>query len=476
MGHIASPPSAPEAAGWRTRITRAPIWLLIFGTFALTGFFQFAAVDWSRPLSIYDEVPHVDYVLRLADGEVTTWDSVYSQRTLGIADCLETQSGNPQCITERLRNPQDRWPNGYSYEALQAPLGYLPFVAAEVTAVNDQSNHYSQIRTLRVTNVAIWLAFAGLWTALVLQVTNRLLPAIAASVVVALNPLLFDRFTYVTNDSMAIVAATATAAWLLYVLRAGARERWWSWIIPAAFLGIIVGLVKPTAMIVLLPIALAVIVTQLAQRHTIAPLRWWVSIAVIAGGGVVSSFAYQLFIDARSQLDLETVLSVILPRGPLDLATASLLRITDVSELVIGTGARTELTPYEWGVRSPSIWIVLFALAGAATFLASFALRNNAFPRQPRLDPRIWGYAVLVGFLAMLIAHPALHYVRDGFLMPFTAGRFQAPLVPLAGLALLPAFQRFRMWAWVMIIAGLLIAAFASAPIDAYLENLRFLS
>lgn len=475
MHNVASPETRHEKPRWAIRLRRIPIWVLVFGAFSLTGLLQFAAVDWSRPLSIYDEVPHVDYVLRLADGQVTTWDSVYSQRTLGIAECLETQSGNPQCISERLRNPQDRWPNGYSYEALQAPLGYLPFVATELAVVSDQADHYSQIRQLRFANVAIFLAVAGLWAALVLQVTNRRLPAIAASVVVALNPLLFDRFTYVTNDGMAIAAAVGTAVWLLYSLRTGRNDRWWSWLVPALLIGLILGWVKPTAMIVLVPIALAVVVGRLATGRAIAPARWWGNIAAIAAAGIASSLAYQAYINARSQLDLETVLSIVLPRGPLDLATASLLRITDVSELVIGTGARTELTPYEWGVRSPSVWIVLFAIAGAAAFLASFALRTDAFPRQPHLDPRIWGYAVLAGFLAMLIAHPALHYVRDGFLMPFTAGRFQAPLIPLAGLALLPAFQRFRKWAWATIIAGLLIAAFASAPIDAYLENFRFL-
>lgn len=475
MSQATSVPTASTTRSHTSRFARIPIWLLIFGTFALTGLFQFAAVDWSRPLSIYDEVPHVDYVLRLADGGTTTWDSVYSQRTLGIAECLESQSGNPQCITERLRDPQERWPNGYSYEALQSPLGYTPFVAAEIMVVSDQADHFSQIRLLRLANVVVWIAFAGLWTALILQVTNHRLPAIAASVVVALNPLLFDRFTYVTNDSTAIAASTGVAAWLLYLLRTGTPRRWWSWLVPALLFGVLLGLVKPTVMIILIPLAVAVAVSRLARHRPVASRQWWMSLLVIAAGGTAFSLAYQSFIDSRSQLDLETVLSIVLPRGPLDLATASLLRITDVSELVIGTGARTELTPYEWGVRSPSVWIVLFAIAGTGTLLASFALRIDAFPRQPRLDPRIWGYAVLVGFLAMLIAHPALHYVRDGFLMPFTAGRFQAPLIPLAGLALLPALQRFRQWAWITIVSGLLIAAFASAPLDAYLENIRFL-
>ena len=464
-----------DARRQSTRWSRIPAWLVIFAVFTLTGLFQFAAVDWSRPLSIYDEVPHVDYVLRLADGDVTTWDDVYSQRTLGLASCLEDSSPNPQCISERVRDPQERWPNGYSYEALQAPLGYLPFVLTEIGLVDDHAHHYSQIRQLRLTNAALWVAFAALWTSLILQVTNRRLSAAAASIVVALNPLLFDRFTYVTTDSMAIITATGIAAWFLHALRTGSGHRWWSWVVPSVFLGGALGLVKPTAMIVLLPVALAVLLSQKLSGRTSAPLGWWIAIGVTAVTGMVTSLAHQMRIAAISQMDSQTVLSLVLPKAPLDFARASLLRITDVSELLVGTGERTEAIAYEWGVRSPSAWVVVFTLAGAAAFFISLTLRNDAFPKQSHLDQRLWAYSVLAGFIAVLVAVPAVHFMSGGYVMPFTAGRFQAPLIPLAGLVLLPAYQRFRSWAWTTVIIGLLIAAFASAPIGSYLQNFEFL-
>ena len=476
MSHPAPPPREAKASQWRLRLKHTPTWFVVFGVFALTGLFQFAAVDWSRPLSIYDEVPHVDYTLRLADGAITTWDDLYSQRTLGLASCLEERSPNPQCVVERERDPRERWPNGHSYEAQQAPAGYLPFVATELLIVDDATDHYSQIRQLRLANVGIWLMLSGLWTALILQVTNRKLPAVAASVVVAMNPLLFDRFTYVTNDSLAIAVAVAVAAWLLYFLGETRRQPIWTWIVPALLGGTLLGLVKPTAMIVLVPIALAVVVGRISGRCPGPSPRWWVGLATLAAAGVTSAQTYRSYVDSRSQLDFETVIGSVLPRAPLDLASASLLRIVDISELVVGTGARTTVTPFEWGVLFPSVWVVILALGGAAAFLVSLALRNDAFPRQPNLDTRIWSYAVLASFVAMLIAHPALHYLEDGFVVPFTAGRFLAPLVPLAGLSLLAAFGRFRTWAWLTVILGLLIAAFGSAPINAYEENLEFLT
>lgn len=446
----------------RTSRNRLPLWALIFGLFTAIGFLQMASVDWSRPLSIYDEVPHIDYTFRLADGQATTWDDVYSQRTLGIASCLEQQDQDPQCVVRELRDPTQRWPNGYSYEAQQTPLGYLPYAVIDSFAVDSQADHFSQIRTLRLTNAFIWVLLAALWALLVSQVTDRRVPALAATTAVSLNPMLVDRFTYVTNDAMAIVAATAVAVWLLYRLRRPASNLLVGWLLPALLLGTFVGMTKPTALIIVVPLAAAVWASRAFGSSGPVSGRWWMSVGLISFLGVVSSLAYQAYINALSQLDFETVISVILPRGSLDMGTASLLRITDISELVIGTGARTGIDAFEWGVRTPTVAILLFSLLTAGAFVLSFAVNNKAFPRLPEVDTRALGYSVLLGFIAMLVLHPALHFVRGEFLMPFTAGRFQATLIPLAGLATLPAFQRFRLWAWGMIIVGIVVAAFFS--------------
>jgi len=451
---------------------RIPFWLVVFGVFATTGFLQFASVDWSRSLSIYDEVAHIDAISAMADGEFTTWGDRYSQRTLGLAECLEQRSPDPQCVRAELRDPLDRWPAGYSYEAHAPPIGYAPFILAELVVVDESADHYSQIRNLRAANIALWLVLAAVWTALISQVTQRRLAAAAASVVVAANPLLFDRFTYVTNDGMAIVAATAVAAFLLNRLRRGVTPHWWVWLLPSIGLGVAIGLTKPTALVIVIPIALAALVSRTVGRRKGISLQWWSGLAAIGAFGAIAALAYQAFIDARSSVGFETVLSQILPRGPLDLPAAALLRIPDVAELVMGSGARTQITEFEWGLRAPSVLIVVYALLGASTFLVSLSLRNNAFPRLPSIDPRAMGFAVLFGFLAMLVLHPALHYLTGEFLMPFTAGRFQSTIIPLAGLALLPAFRRFRSWSWVMLVSGLIVAAFFSGPLSMTANNL----
>ena len=422
---------------------------------------QSMSVDWTRPLTIYDEVPHIDYVFRLADGSLTTWDDVYSQRTLGIADCLEAMSDNPHCVTGELRDPQERWPNGHSYEALQAPVGYLPFVVADFLTIDNGGDHYSQIRQLRLVNTGLWVIFAGAWALLIAQVTSRRLAAAAASVAVAVNPLLFDRFTYVTNDGTAIIMATAISAWLLFTLR-HPPPTWWGWLLPALLAGLVLGSLKPTALIVLPVIVLAAWATGRFVSSTYPPKGWWIAVLVTGGVGSLVAITYAAYINSMSTLDFDTVLSVILPRGSLDFATASLLRIEDVSEVVTGSGARTDQMLFDWGVRSPSTWILAFTLVTAAAFMVSLTVRSSTFDRSDSLDHRALGLAVLAGFIAILIAHPALHYLRGEFLMPFTSGRFQAPLIPLAGLAMLPAFARFRIWALATVLAGVGIAAFAS--------------
>ena len=453
-------------------LTRFPLWLIAFSIVATAGLLQFASVDWNRPLSIYDEVPHIDYTIRLADGQTTTWDDVYSQRTLGLADCLESASVDPQCIAEKLRDPQSRWPNGYSYEAHQAPLGYLPFALVELTIVDDQADHFSQIKRLRSTNLLLWIAFAGAWALLVTQATRHRLAAAAASIVVGVNPLLVDRFTYVTNDGAAIIVATTAAAWLLFRLRSWRSGGVWTWLLPSLLFGVALGLTKPTALIVLVPLALAALVSHVIAHRPRVPGTWWLSIAFMSVSGVISSTLYQAFVDARSTLDFETVLSVILPRGPLGLADASFLRIGDVSELITGSGARTAQEAYDWGVGWPSIFVLLFALASAAAFLISLSLRSTALDRLSALDPRVLGYSVLTALLTMLVIHPALHYVRGEFLMPFTAARFLTTLVPIVGLTTLPAFHRFKVWAIVMVPVGLVVALL-SGPWDLVVDNAR---
>lgn len=439
------------------------------------GILQSLSVDWSRPLTEYDEVPHIDYAVRLADGQITVWDDVYTQRTLGLAQCLEESSPNPNYITRESWIPQDRWPNGHSYQAQQAPTGYLPYAFALRFLISDSDNHFAQIRELRLVNGAFWLLLGLTWTFLVLQVTRALIPALAATVVVATNPLVFDSFTYVTNDAAAIVVGTGVCAWLIGLQR---RERLPSpqvWVTIAIISGALVGLTKATALIVLIPLGLAAWASHRFGGLPAVPRRWWWALLLTAVAGAASGLGYQRFVAWRSQLTFNDVFSVILPRGPLNLPDSALVRVTDITEMLVGSGARTEQVLLESGMRTVSSVVLVFAIASALAFVVSLALRHERFETLPSIDHAVLGIAILAGAMTLLVALPALWEIQGGFLTNVNIGRYLATLIPLAGLVVLITYQRFRMWAVLTIAAGSLVALF-SGPWSHIHSNVSFVA
>ena len=436
---------------------------------------QSLSVDWSRPLTEYDEVPHIDYAVRLADGQITTWDDIYTQRTLGIAQCLHEGSPDPNCITRETWIAQDRWPNGHSYQAQQAPTGYLPYAFALRFLISDSDNHFAQIRELRIVNGVLWLLFALGWTFLVLQVTRRLISSLAATVVVATNPLVFDSFTYVTNDAAALVVGTGVCAWLLGWLRRDQVPSPLVWVTIAGVVGVLVGLTKATALIVLIPLGLAAWASHRFGGRPAVPRQWWWALLLTAFTGAASGLSYQRFIAWRSQLTFNDVFSVILPRGPLDLPDSALVRVTDITEMLVGSGARTEQVLLESGMRTVSSVVLVFAIVSALAFLVSLALRHERFEALPSIDHSVLGIAILAGAMTLLIALPALWEIQGDFLTYVNIGRYLATLVPLAGLVTLITYQRFRAWAVLTIAAGPLVVFF-SGPWSYVQSNVSFVA
>lgn len=454
---------------------RVPVWLLVFLTFVTAGILQAASVDWSRPLTEYDEVPHIDYAVRLADGHMTTWDDVYAQRTLALADCLEQRSLDPNCMSREVRTPQERWPNGHSYQAQQAPPAYVPYALAIRFFISDSENHFAQIRELRLVNGLFWILLAVAWSALLLQVTRSLVPSIAVTLVVATNPLVFDSFTYVTNDAAALVVATGASAWLLYLLRVASTLPPVHWVPVALMWGLLLGLTKATSLIVLIALALAVWASHRFASTDPASRNWWFALLSTAGVGTITGLAYQQFIEWRSRLTFEEVFSVILPKGLLDLPDSAFVRITDITEFVVGSGARTEDILLESGMRTVSSSVLTFSIVSAFAFLVGIAVRGSHFERARRIDHSTLGIAVLASAVVLLLAMPALWEIQGGFLTYVNIGRYLATLVPLAGLVALITFQRFRLWALLTIMGGLLVALF-SGPWSQIQSNLDFVT
>ena len=82
----------PERTTTRHKV---PLWLLVFLVFVGAGFLQALSTNWTRPISEFDEIAHIDYAYRMSQGSLPTWDDRYTQRTLGIGECIDTQSQDP---------------------------------------------------------------------------------------------------------------------------------------------------------------------------------------------------------------------------------------------------------------------------------------------------------------------------------------------------------------------------------------------
>lgn len=444
--------------------TRVPIWVLTFITFLLAGAAQAVSVDWTRPISEFDEIAHIDYAERLAAGGITTWDDVYSQRTLGIGECVDTNSQDPQCITSVTRDPAMRWPDGHSYEAQQGPLGYLPYAAAFAFVIDASADHFSQIRQLRAVNALLWLILGALWAFLLALITARWWAALAATLVLALNPLLFDAFTYVNNDAASAVVGAAGVLWLMWLLKNPQRLAPALVYLTSAALGIVIALTKVTALIVVVPMAIGVLITGTRWGKS-GTRTWWWATGLITATALVIEVAYLLILEARSTLTSHAAFDLMLPRGPLDLPASALIRLTDISEMVVGSGARTDQVLREAGLQTANAYLLIFALAAAATFLIALGTPRVRYSRLPQLQASGLGYGVLAAALLVLVLMPTLWEINGGYLTYVSIGRYLTPLIAVAALVTVAMYERFTRWAQVTAIAGVLVAAISAVQI-----------
>lgn len=444
--------------------TRVLIWVLTFATFTIAGLAQAISVDWTRPISEFDEIAHIDYAERLAAGAITTWDDVYSQRSLGIGECVDTNSQDPNCITSITRDPAARWPDGHSYEAQQGPLGYLPYAAAFTFVIDANADHFSQIRQLRAANAVLWLILGALWAFLLAMITARWWAALAATVVFALNPLLFDAFAYVNNDAASAVVGTAGVLWLIWLLKHPQRLSPALVFLISAALGIVIALTKVTALIVVVPLVIGVLITR--KRWGVnTPRTWWWATGLITVTALIIEVAYLLILESRSTLTSHAAFDLMLPRGPLDLPASALIRLTDISEMVVGSGARTDQVLREAGMQTASAWLLIFAIAAAAAFLIALGLPRVRYSRLPQLQPSALGYGVLAAALVVLVLMPALWEINGGYLTYVSIGRYLTPLIAVAALVTVAMYERFTRWAQVTAITGVLVAAISAVQI-----------
>jgi hypothetical protein len=269
---------------------------------------------------------------------------------------------------------------------------------------------------------------------------------------------MFDSFSYVTNDAAAIVVGTTVALWLIRNLRAGPSLSLPTAMGVSAVIGILVALTKITALAVVIPLALGVIITRVRWNRDLSR-QWWIGLGTLVTTALMVQGAHMWLLEQRSVADAHSPFSLMLPKTPLNVVDTITIRLADIAAMVIGTGARTDDVRLDAGMVAPSALVLAFSLAAAAAFLLGIALPRRHFTQQPLLQPSGLGIGVLAGAGIVLLVMPAIWVVTGGYLTYVPIGRYLGPLVPLAVAVSVVTYQRFRGWAIATVIFGVVVAA-----------------
>lgn len=387
-----------------------------------------------------DEPAHIDYALELRGGHVPAWGDRLNQTTLRVVACANQHT--PGACRAAHRNPADAGASGFSYEAQQPPLGYLPY-ALTASTTNGPREGLLDVRRGGI----IWTAAAGAVLLAFVLIEGLSLGALAVILAVTLMcPQFFEWAATVTND-----AAGAFAGGLGLLAVALARR----WRQPVAFslglaTGLVLGLTK--GLFVVVPAALVLQSLFLAapwKRAAEGVRSFWKSGACALGMLAGTGAAYIGFVvvqDARSTTSPHTVLQTLLGYATthhvhLQSIVGSFVGLTTVFEpLFVPDSASTALY---------SVWDL--AVMGAV--VGAIAIRRSGDDAE---GSRALGLGILlaaVGLVVLWVAWWALQGYRQG-----TPARYAIPFCPLIGLLLVRSTSTKAMWT-----IGLLLPLAAAA-------------
>ncbi len=440
---------------------------IILGLFLL----RVVSLDIVRPMVLFDEVEHIDYAVHLSEGVVPTWGTVLNDRTLALASCIQNQDVSAECV--RVTPKVEAMSRGFSYQAQQPPLGYLPMAAAARYAVTGTDFHYQQILFLRLANLAtfIGLAFALAFT-LSFFTRSLVTVAVVAGLLVA-NPWFFGAFTYVTNDSAAVtVGVLSTGAYMAWLQRTrGPTSR--TVLLSAAggffLLGVVAGLVKLFSLLPVVAIALAIAMHLFVSRSWLGWRRQFFPF-IFSAVGLLSAHAVSVLYRSRSAWVTEReVLSDLLAPSTRSLSEVAVVRLKDFQTLVLGSSV------FE-GIQAPTYVtpaLIALGLISCALILWALASHNSKFIAAVPLTPQGLILSTLLVSLMLLTAVPVVLYFQGPFDSAYI-GRYLVPLLPLFALVIIPIIERHRLLQWPLAAATTLAITFLAVPSSELFRNIAF--
>ena len=278
-----------------------------------------------KGFSPFDELAHYDYVVQLHSGHIPRTGTLDAQPTVRAGFCLEPGNTDPTKCDVKYRPT-----TAYSYEDIQPPLGYIPYVL-----MADPSAQPGIALSHARRGGIVWAAIAaGLAVALAAVEEMSMLQLAGMLMLCLLCPWATYTEGLVTNDSSAVTAG------LLALLVTSLASRWntrWQVTVGLAA-GIVIGLLKP--LFLFAPVAVLVAefvvkgprpvsrksVVELVRRSA-APLAMVVGTAVMSVGWEILQRIRELVPLSTVSATVETSLSPHLQSGTLLAGLASMLSV-----------------------------------------------------------------------------------------------------------------------------------------------------
>jgi hypothetical protein len=293
-GTVAAAPSRPRWS-WRGLLgTLVPVLVIVV---VCTGAVAVHVSNY-RQVGPLDEQAHLDVVNRILDGGYPVLGDRLTTATRREVACrgIETPAGfgdRPDCSSYRTKGFPER---AFSYEATQPPLYYA--VTAEVSRITP-GDAFDSIRRVG----ALWLAIGAValyFTLRRFRVGAAL--AVVLSLALALSPPLLLAGSVVSND-IAVWAWAACGLLVLVTLLTGPPLRVPHLLIGAA-LGVVGGLTKPSALLIVFAFALAALLAQWWAGRW----RWGLLLAgALVAGALLSTGAWGLVVNHVQRVPLQHV-------------------------------------------------------------------------------------------------------------------------------------------------------------------------
>lgn len=375
-----------------------------------------------------DEPAHIDYALDLRQGHIPSWGDRLNQTTLRVVACANQQT--PASCRAGHRNPQVAGADGFSYEAQQPPLGYVPYALV----ATPSSNPHQALVDLRRGGM-IWTAATGLVLLGLGMVEGLSLGALSVVLAVALMcPETFEWTATVTNDS---AGAFAGGLGLLAV----AVSRRWRW--PAASsaglaTGVVIGLLKGVFVMVPLALAIQALVMSMPRTGGLSRFRSWLRTGACAfgmvGGTLVAYGGFVLLQNERSTVPPATVLRALLGFAP-----ATHLHFHAI--IASFTSFTALFEPFFLPQSASTALYNIWNLAILGTVVGAIVMRRGGEHAE---QSRSLGVGILAATVALSVLWP-LWWFWQGY-DQVAVTRYGIPLLPLIGLLVVRATSTKAMW------------------------------